>query len=92
VVHNPGLATKNARVSFAVGTLKARRVTLSRGDKKLFECAADPRELYAADDVLVELAPGENRLRFETDVPSERPPNGDLRKLSFSLHNFSITY
>ena len=41
-------------------------------------------------ELVLQLSPGENALRFKTDRPARVPNNGDPRKLAFSLIDFDI--
>ena len=78
----------NVNLIFDLNTLKPRNVSLVMNGKPLDKLPTYLNGNPVHFDILgVNLAPGENNLIIETDVPAESPGKGDLRKLSFSISN-----
>jgi hypothetical protein len=81
----------SAKVSFDLHTLKPRKINLTMNGKPLeqFSSFLDGTPVHF-EIPLGSLAPGENKLIINTDVPPESPGNGDSRQLSFQISNYSL--
>lgn len=72
------------KLRFELETLLERSVSLELGNASM-TVNLTPGDPPMARDFEVELRPGNNVLRFETNKPAELPGNGDTRPLAFSL-------
>jgi len=83
----------SAKVVFDLNTLKPRNVKFTMNGKTLdnlssFLNGTTPVHFEISPVIL---APGQNSLIIETDVPPESPGKGDSRKLSFVISNVFLT-
>ncbi len=82
----------SVNVVFDLNTIKPRKIKLIMNGQVLDK---QPSFLNGAlvhfEISPIILAPGENSLSIETDVPAESPGKGDSRKLSFSISNDFLT-
>jgi hypothetical protein len=81
----------DVRVSFDLNTLKPRNISLAINGKPLDQFSSILNGIPVHFEIpLGSLAPGENKLFINTDVPPESPGNGDSRQLTFLISNFSL--
>ena len=61
------------------------------GAQRIYQTSLTLEAVPRSVEVTVTLAPGENELRFATDVPADFPSNGDPRKLAFTVGDFNVS-
>ncbi len=88
-LHNPQAFPVMADISFDLKSNDERHVTVSAGERVLWS-GDTVRTLRGVKVPNVRLDPGDTVWRLETDQDAEFPPNGDLRKVAFSLRNLEI--
>ena len=88
-LHNPQDFAVMADISFDLKSNDERHVTVNAGDRVLWsgDTIRTLRGVVVRD---VRLEPGDTVWRLTTDQEAEFPPNGDLRKVAFSLRNLEI--
>jgi len=80
-------------IGFTLITLKPRNVKIGLNGKTLQNLSLGlSGSVPHFKSSPVTLAPGQNTLFIETDVPPELPGNADPRKLSFGIRNFEMEY
>lgn len=89
-VRNPQPFPLVANLTFGVRANSARHVSVVTGGRTLWHAQLGRGELARVQVAGVVLPPGETVLRFETDSPGARTPNGDPRELAFSLRDLKI--
>jgi hypothetical protein len=75
-------------VEFTLGTLKTRQVKVSINGSPFETVQLERGKDKTIGPKEIVMRPGNNVLRFETDVPPEYFENGDIRKFSFFISNF----
>ena len=88
--HNPQTYPVVAEISFDLKSNDDRIVTVRAGETVLWSGALTDRSLQRAKIRKFRLEPGANVWKFGTEQPAESPPNGDPRKMAFSLRNLRI--
>ena len=86
-LYNASSHIKEHQISFVLGTLKDRNLSILLNGEELDHFKIKKGEKIKRSYSL-QLEPGRNILRFITDVKPERPGGADSRKLSFSLESF----
>jgi phosphoglycerol transferase len=87
VLYNNRDKAKTKDISFSLGTLKNREMTIKLNDQILekFEMKSGVNSGHAYK---LQLKPGRNRLEFKTKEPATVPGGSDNRKLLFSFGEF----
>lgn len=88
ILHNPDQAETPVRLKFDLESPQRRLVTVAAGPRTRYEMAIDPG-VPAAVTLPVALLPGENEVRFTTDLPGELPLVGETRNLAFRIVGFN---
>ncbi|MEO7413915.1 MAG: glycosyltransferase family 87 protein [Opitutaceae bacterium] len=87
--HNPQIFPVVAEISFDLKSNDERIVTVRSAGIVLWS-GSTGRSLQEAKIRKIRLEPGANIWTFDSDQPAESPPNGDPRKMAFSLRNLNI--
>jgi phosphoglycerol transferase len=91
VLRNVDSIAKPVHLTFDLATLKPRFINIMIGAQRIYQTSLTSEAVPRSVEVTVTLAPGENELRFATDVPADFPSNGDPRKLAFTVHDFNVS-
>jgi len=83
-------ASKVHTIKFTLGAFSARNVKI-KFNGELLQTINFPASGEEEVSLVVELEKGMNTLLFSTDSPSRDPRNGDTRKLSFLVNNFTLS-
>jgi hypothetical protein len=91
VLRNADSIAKPVHLTFELATLKPRFINIMIGAQRIYQTSLTLEAVPRSVEVTVTLAPGENELRFSTDVPADFPSNGDPRKLAFTVGDFNVS-
>jgi hypothetical protein len=90
ILYNGGPTARQLRLSFSLGTLHPREISVSHGTQELFHGSLTANQPPLPVNLMVLLPPGRSELRFHTNLPGQVAGNGDGRILAFNLRNLTI--
>jgi hypothetical protein len=82
---------RTIHLSFLLETLKRRQLRIVAERKIIYQAQIEPTRAEEPVQLSFVLPPGQLVLHVTSDVPAGLPPNGDQRKLAFSVANFELT-
>lgn len=88
-IFNPAAQPVRAHLRFGMSTIAPRRVTLIHAAAQLWQGEVTDRSIHA-EEAATTLAPGWNRLEFQTDAPPQTIA-GDPRLLGFCVRDLVVT-